>query len=89
MNAEMYIDLEYAPLHFSIQKVTNKFHSYFIFESHEVIIFAINVDFKTKNRKEMYIWQSTRKNWMKIYAVRWNMDLLYSAANGNQGSSVS
>lgn len=25
----------------------------------------------------------------KIYAVRWNMDLLYSAANGNRGSSVS
>ena len=42
MNAEMYIDLEYAPLHFSIQKVTNKFHSYFIFESHEGIIFKIN-----------------------------------------------
>ena len=26
---------------------------------------------------------------MKIYAVRWNMDLLYSAANGSRGSSVS
>ncbi len=34
-----------------MQNVTNKFHSYFIFESHEVIIFAINVDFKTKTEK--------------------------------------